>query len=181
MGRHFRMGTMLSRSFVQNRLQSDGISYTEFSYQIFQAYDWYHLYKLYKCKFQIGGSDQMGNIMSGQELISRIDNKIVYGLTLPIITDEEGDKFGKSGGNPMWLSDERTSAFSIYQFLIRTKDSEIENLLKLLTFLTIKEINEIMLEHRKMPELRDAQKRLAQEVTLLIHGGKLYLNIFQKL
>lgn len=167
------MGSMLSRSSVQSRLHSDtGMNFTEFTYQIFQAYDWLHLHKQYDCNFQLGGSDQMGNLMSGHELISRVTEKPVYGLTLPIITNEEGDKFGKSAGNAVWLDENKTSPFSLYQFFIRIADSEVEKLLKLLTFVPLKEIEAIMQEHRRIPEIREAQKRLAKEITLLIHGGK---------
>lgn len=175
MGRHFRLGTMLSLSSVQSRLQGDGMSFTEFTYQVFQAYDWLHLVKEYDCRFQLGGSDQMGNLMAGHELISRTIKKSVYGLTLPIITNEEGNKFGKSAGNAVWLDEEKTSPFSFYQFFIRIADSEVENLLKLLTLLPLKEINEIMIAHRQMPELREAQRKLAKEITLLVHGGLLNL------
>lgn len=180
MGRHFRMGSMLSRSSVQSRLQSDsGMSFTEFTYQIFQAFDWLHLFREHECAFQLGGSDQMGNLMSGHELISRVTNKSVFGLTLPIITNEEGDKFGKSAGNAVWLDETKTSPFSLYQFFIRSTDAEVEKLLKLLTFVPLSEIDKLMEEHRKVPELRDAQRRLAQEITLLIHGGsqRLMLNV----
>ncbi|KAL5276995.1 YARS2 family protein [Megaselia abdita] len=172
MGRHFRMGSMLSRSSVQSRLTSEsGMSFTEFTYQIFQAYDWLHLYKTFNCRFQLGGSDQMGNLMSGHELISRVDTRCnVFGVTLPIITTEEGDKFGKSAGNAVWLDDEKTSPFAFYQFFVRTPDSEVEKLLKLFTFLPLKEINQIMEEHKRVPELREAQKVLAEEVTTLVHG-----------
>lgn len=174
MGRHFRMGNMLSRSSVQSRLHSDsGMSFTEFTYQIFQAYDWLHLFREYDCCFQLGGSDQMGNLMSGHELIGRVLDKPVYGLTLPIITNEEGDKFGKSAGNAIWLDEAKTSPFSLYQFFIRVTDAEVENLLKLLTFVPLPEIEQIMVDHRKVPEIRDAQRRLAREITLLIHGGML--------
>lgn len=171
MGRHFRLGTMLSLSSVQSRLQGDGMSFTEFTYQVFQAYDWLHLVKEHECRFQLGGSDQMGNLMAGHELISRTAKTPVFGLTLPIITNEEGNKFGKSAGNAVWLDQEKTSPFSFYQFFVRIADSEVENLLKLLTLLPLKEINEIMVAHRQMPELREAQRRLAKEITLLVHGG----------
>lgn len=172
MGRHFRMGSMLSRSSVQSRLHSDtGMSFTEFTYQIFQAYDWLHLFKNHDCRFQLGGSDQMGNLMSGHELISRVDTRCnVFGITLPIITTEEGDKFGKSAGNAVWLDDEKTSPFAFYQFFVRTPDSEVEKLLKLFTFLPLKHINQLVEEHKRVPELREAQKTLAEEVTLLVHG-----------
>lgn len=170
-GRHFRMGSMLSRASVQSRLQSEGgMSFTEFTYQIFQAYDWLHLLKEHTCRFQLGGSDQMGNIMSGHELISRVERKDVYGITLPLITNEEGDKFGKSAGNAVWLSGDKTSPYALYQFFVRTPDTEVEKLLKLLTFLSLDEIRSVMARHQRTPELWEAQKRLAQELTLLVHG-----------
>lgn len=167
------MGDMLSLSSVEQRLQGgDGMSFTEFTYQVFQAYDWLHLLKEHDCRFQIGGSDQMGNVVTGHRLIGRTANKSVYGLTLPIITNEEGNKFGKSAGNAVWLDEEKTSHFSFYQFFMRLADSEVENLLKLLTLLPLSEINEIMTEHKQTPELRQAQRKLAQEITLLVHGGR---------
>lgn len=146
------------------------MSFTEFTYQIFQAYDWLHLLKNFNCRFQIGGSDQMGNIMSGHELISRVVKKDVFGLTLPLITNEEGDKFGKSGGNAIWLDKNKTSEFAFYQFFVRLTDVEVENLLKLLTFIPYNQVNDLIEKHRRNPELREAQKVLAKDMTLLIHG-----------
>lgn len=146
------------------------MSFTEFTYQIFQAYDWLHLLKAYNCKFQLGGSDQMGNIMTGHELISRTAKKEVFGLTLPLITNEEGDKFGKSAGNAIWLDKNKTSEFAFYQFFVRMSDADAENLLKLLTFLPLNEVNDLIEKHRRVPELREAQKTLAEHLTLLIHG-----------
>uniref|UniRef100_A0A1I8NNG3 Tyrosine--tRNA ligase n=1 Tax=Stomoxys calcitrans TaxID=35570 RepID=A0A1I8NNG3_STOCA len=173
-GRHFRLGQMLSRSSVQSRLETEGgMSFTEFTYQTFQAYDWLHLLRAHNCRFQMGGSDQMGNLMSGHELISRAEKKKeVFGMTLPIVTNEEGDKFGKSAGNAVWLDADKTSAFSLYQFFVRMPDSEVEKLLKLFTFIPIKEIEYLMDEHRKEPEKRKAQTMLAEDVTLLVHGEK---------
>ncbi|XP_063904643.1 tyrosine--tRNA ligase, mitochondrial [Zophobas morio] len=172
-GRYLRMGTLISRTSVQTRLQSPvGMSFTEFSYQLFQAYDWLHLYQKYNCMFQIGGNDQMGNIMSGHELISKTCDKQVYGLTLPIITSEMGDKFGKSAGNAMWLSPEKTSPFTLYQFFVRQPDGEVEKLLKLFTFDTIGSIKDLMKQHEEKPELRLPQKHLAKQVILLVHGEK---------
>ncbi|XP_055683670.1 tyrosine--tRNA ligase, mitochondrial [Lutzomyia longipalpis] len=170
-GRHFRMGSMLSRTSVQSRINSEsGMSFTEFTYQIFQAYDWLHLLKEYDCRFQLGGSDQMGNIMSGHELISRMDKRKVYGITQPIVTNEEGDKYGKSAGQAIWLNPQMTSPFSFYQFFLRSRDADVERLLKLFTFLPLRQIKEIMDRHRNTPEIREAQKKLAQQVTILIHG-----------
>ncbi|XP_057666686.1 tyrosine--tRNA ligase, mitochondrial [Diorhabda carinulata] len=170
-GRFLRMGTLLSRTSVQTRLQSpSGMSFTEFSYQLFQAYDWLHLFKTYGCTFQIGGNDQMGNIMSGHELISKICKKAVYGLTLPLMTTEIGDKFGKSAGNAVWLSDDKTSPFTFYQFWMRQPDSEVEKLLKLFTFDPLGSITDLMRQHREKPDKRLPQRRLAEQVTILVHG-----------
>ncbi|XP_049852334.1 tyrosine--tRNA ligase, mitochondrial [Schistocerca gregaria] len=170
-GRNFRMGTMLSRHSVGSRIASEtGMSFTEFTYQIFQAYDWLYLLENYDCRFQIGGSDQMGNIVSGHDLISRVSNRKVYGLTVPLVTTETGNKFGKSEGNAIWLNREKTSPFELYQFFIRSRDSEVENLLKLFTFYSTGKINEIMQQHKVKPEARLAQKKLAEQVTVLVHG-----------
>lgn len=170
-GRHFRMGTMLSRHSVQSRINSEvGMSFSEFCYQIFQAYDWMRLYQDYGCRFQLGGSDQMGNIISGHFLVNRIGNASVYGLTTPIITTEAGNKFGKSAGNAVWLSTNKCSPFELYQFFMRVRDSEVESLLRFFTFDSLGEIKELMKKHMSKPETRLAQKRLAEQVTLLVHG-----------
>ncbi|XP_063704809.1 tyrosine--tRNA ligase, mitochondrial [Culicoides brevitarsis] len=170
-GRYFRMGEMLSRSSVQSRLNSDsGMSFTEFTYQICQAYDWLHLYETYKCRFQLGGSDQMGNINSGHDLISKKEKKQAFGITLPLITNESGDKFGKSAGEAVWLDENKTSAYSLYQFFVRQPDSEVEKLLKLFTFLPMNEVEEMLKRHKRTPELREPQNKIADDVTLLIHG-----------
>lgn len=170
-GKYFRMGTMLGRSSVQSRLNSDtGMSFTEFSYQIFQAYDWFQLMKKYKCRFQIGGSDQMGNIMSGYDLVTKTGKNNVYGMTLPLITAEGGKKFGKSLLNAVWLCPTKSSSFQLYQYFVRTKDSDVEKFLKLFTFIPLHKIKEIVDAHMKNPEERIAQKLLAEQVTLLVHG-----------
>lgn len=171
-GKYFRMGTMLGRSSVQSRLQSEtGMSFAEFTYQLFQAYDWLHLARTHNCHFQIGGHDQMGNIVSGYDLITRITDKKVYGLTLPLITAEGGKKFGKSTGNVTWLSPSRSSSFQLYQFFVRTKDSDVEKFLKLFTFIPLSEIDDIVKGHFTAPEKRIAQKVLAENVTILVHGA----------
>ncbi|KAI4501361.1 hypothetical protein M0802_003734 [Mischocyttarus mexicanus] len=170
-GKYFRLGTMLGRSSVQSRLNSEtGMSFTEFMYQIFQGYDWLYLAENYKCLFQIGGRDQMGNIMSGYDLVTKATNTTVYGLTLPLITTEGGKKFGKSSGNAVWLSPSKSSSFQLYQFFIRTKDDDVEQFLKFFTFISLKKISDILMEHFKQPEDRLAQTILAEEVTLLVHG-----------
>lgn len=170
-GRNFRMGTMLLKHSVQSRINSEvGMSFTEFSYQIFQSYDWLHLLKEYDCRFQVGGSDQMGNITAGHELISRTAKTDVYGLTLPLVTTDEGDKFGKSAGNALWLDSAKTSPFSLYQYFIRTKDADVERLLKLFTFYSLGEIRDIMYKHEQHPDQRYPQQCLAEQLTTLVHG-----------
>lgn len=173
-GRHFRVGSMLKLTSVRSRMESnEGISFTEFSYQICQSYDWWQLYKYHNCIFQLGGADQLGNISAGYHLIKRLENsKNAYGITIPILTTKDGNKFGKSEGNAVWLDATKTSPFSLYQFFVRTPDDEIENLLKMLSFYTLDEINEIMIEQNKATHLRIAPTKLAEQMTLLIHGGK---------
>lgn len=174
-GKYFRLGAMMGRTSVQSRLNAEGgMSFTEFTYQVFQAYDWFYLFNKYKCRFQIGGNDQMGNIVSGHDLISKSLGQQVYGLTLPLITAEGGKKFGKSIGNAIWLSPEKSSSFNFYQFFIRTADSDVEKFLKLFTFLSLKEINQIMENHKAEPGKREAQRILADQVTLLVHGGMFF-------
>lgn len=170
-GRLFRMGTLLSRQSIQSRLQSpQGINLSEFAYQAFQAYDWYHLYKNYNCTIQIGGNDQLGNMVSGYELIKRISNRAVFGLTMPLVTDTAGNKLGKTAGNAVWLSEEKTSPFDLYQFYIRLPDADVEKYMKLYTFLSDDEIFSIISKHKENPEKRIAQKCLAEEVVTLVHG-----------
>ncbi|XP_053572230.1 tyrosine--tRNA ligase, mitochondrial [Bombina bombina] len=170
-GRHFRMGTLLSRHSVQSRLQSpEGMSLAEFVYQVLQAYDFYYLNRQHGCRIQLGGSDQLGNIMSGHEFINRTTGEDVFGIILPLITSTTGDKLGKSAGNSVWLNRDRTSPFEFYQFFVRQQDSNIERFLKLFTFLPLAEIKHIMEMHFKEPEKRGPHKRLAAEVTKLVHG-----------
>ncbi|CAL4060371.1 unnamed protein product, partial [Meganyctiphanes norvegica] len=170
-GRHCRLGAMLSRTSVQTRLNTDdGMSFTEFTYQVAQSYDWMHLFDKYNCTIQIGGSDQMGNIVSGHDLISRARDKQVTGLTVPLITTSTGDKFGKSAGNAIWLDATKTSTFDFYQFFLRVTDAEVEKFLCLFTFYPVSDVKKIMDKHMEKPETRHAQKKLAEKVTLLVHG-----------
>lgn len=170
-GRHFRMGTMLSRHSVKSRLKSaEGMSLTEFTYQVFQAYDFYHLNQIYGCKIQLGGTDQLGNLMSGHDFIHKVSGQEVYGLTIPLVTSSVGDKLGKTSGNAVWLNRDRTSPFELYQFFIRQPDSSIERYLKLFTFLPLAEIERLMEQQMEDPSKRLAHKRLAAEVTKLVHG-----------
>eukprot|EP00058_Branchiostoma_floridae_P009893 XP_002595381.1 hypothetical protein BRAFLDRAFT_119005 [Branchiostoma floridae] len=170
-GRHFRMGTMLGRTSVQTRLKSaEGMSLTEFTYQMFQAYDFLHLHREYRCLIQLGGSDQMGNMMSGHDLVRKVTGKEVYAITVPLVTTTSGEKLGKTAGNAVWLSRDKTSPFELYQFFIRQPDSIMESYLKLFTFLSMTEIADIMRKHSNHPENRLAQKKLAEQVTILVHG-----------
>ncbi|XP_073939213.1 tyrosine--tRNA ligase, mitochondrial isoform X2 [Castor canadensis] len=170
-GGHFRMGTLLSRLSVQTRLKSaEGMSLAEFFYQVLQAYDFYHLFQHYRCRVQLGGSDQLGNIMSGYEFIHKLTGEDVFGITVPLITSTTGAKLGKSAGNAVWLNRDRTSPFELYQFFVRQQDDSVERYLKLFTFLPLPEIDHIMQLHSKEPEKRGPQKRLAAEVTKLVHG-----------
>lgn len=170
-GRQFRMGTMLRRESVQTRLDSEvGMSFTEFTYQIFQAYDWLHLYRKYNCRFQIGGSDQMGNIVSGHHLIDRFEKASVFGVTVPLVKTTHGDKLGKTAGNAVWLNPKMSSPFEMYQHFARTTDNDVEILLKCFTFNSDAEIDAIVREHKNTPSKRTAQKKLAEDVTLLVHG-----------
>ncbi|XP_075997931.1 tyrosine--tRNA ligase, mitochondrial [Genypterus blacodes] len=170
-GRHFRMGTMLSRHSVQARLRSaDGMSLTEFTYQVFQAYDFHHLNQIYGCRIQLGGTDQLGNLMSGHDFIQKVSGEEVYGLTIPLVTSTVGDKLGKSAGNAVWLNRDKTSPFELYQFFLRQPDANVEGYLKLFTFLPMAEVEGLMEQQRQDPGKRLAHKRLAAEVTKLVHG-----------
>ncbi|XP_055506152.1 tyrosine--tRNA ligase, mitochondrial [Leucoraja erinacea] len=170
-GRHFRMGTMLSRQSVQARLKSpEGMSFTEFTYQMFQAYDFYYLNLHHDCRIQLGGMDQLGNITSGYEFIRKVTGQDVYGIMVPLVTSASGDKLGKTAGNAVWLNKNKTSPFELYQYFVRQPDSNIERYLKLFTFIPLPEIESIMVNHGTDPGKRIAQKRLAAEVTKLVHG-----------
>ncbi|CAL9695111.1 unnamed protein product [Knipowitschia caucasica] len=170
-GRHFRMGTMLSRHSVQSRMKSaEGMSLTEFTYQVFQAHDFYHLNQIYGCRIQLGGTDQLGNLMSGHDYIHRVSGQEVFGLTVPLVTSSVGDKLGKTAGNAVWLNRDKTSPFELYQFFLRQPDSTIERFLRLFTFLPLAEVERLMQQQREEPGRRLAHKRLAAEVVKLVHG-----------
>ncbi|KAH0589082.1 hypothetical protein H2248_004853 [Termitomyces sp. 'cryptogamus'] len=177
-GVHARVNTMLNRESVKARLTSQrGLSFTEFTYQLLQAYDFYHLHKNHECSIQIGGSDQWGNILAGIELIGRLEDPNsedieakAFGLTTPLLTTASGEKFGKSAGNAVWLDANLTSVFDFYQYFIRVDDADVEKYLKLFTLLDHDEIASIMKAHITQPEKRIAQKRLAAEVTYIVHS-----------
>ncbi|MDH4658534.1 tyrosine--tRNA ligase [Corynebacterium pyruviciproducens] len=170
-GKSFSLNVMLDRDTVKRRLDNDGMSYTEFSYMLLQANDYVHLARNYNCSLQIGGGDQWGNIVSGVDLNRRLDGRRVHGLTVPLVTDAEGKKFGKStGGGKLWLDPELTSPYSWYQYFINAGDSVVINYLKWFTFLTQEEIAEYEKKVAEEPYKREAQRRLAEELTTLVHG-----------
>jgi tyrosyl-tRNA synthetase len=172
-GKYFRVGTMLSKDAVSARLNSEhGISYTEFSYQILQGYDYLELFRRYDCTLQMGGSDQWGNLTSGTDLIRKVEGKSVHILATPLITNSDGQKFGKSEGNAVWLDAEFTSPYAFYQFWLNVDDADVIDRLKVFTFLTKAEIEDLAKQTAEAPHLRAAQKRLALEVTTLVHSAE---------
>ena len=171
-GKHYRVGTMLKKDAVSARLNSDeGISYTEFSYQILQGLDFRELYRLYDCVLQTGGSDQWGNLTSGIDLIKRSDGASVHAIGTPLITNSDGTKFGKSEGNAIWLDPALTSPYALYQFWLNTDDADVIDRLKVFTFLTRAELDVLATAVETEPFKREAQRRLALEVTRLVHGA----------
>ena len=171
-GKHYRVGTMLKKDAVSARLNSDeGISYTEFSYQILQGLDYRELFRQYGCVLQTGGSDQWGNLTSGVDLIHRAEGTSVHAIGTPLITNSDGRKFGKSEGNAVWLDAKLTSPYAMYQFWLNTDDADVADRLKVFTFLTRAEIEEVAAAHAAEPFRRIGQKRVALEVTALVHGS----------
>jgi tyrosyl-tRNA synthetase len=172
-GKNFTINYMMSKESVKRRIET-GISYTEFAYQLLQAYDFLKLYETEGCLLQLGGSDQWGNITSGIELLRREQEVQGFGLTMPLITKADGTKFGKTEGNAVWLDADKTSPYEFYQFWINTDDRDVVKFLKYFTFLTLEEIAAIEAEFNAAPEKRSAQKALAKEVTTLVHGAQAY-------
>ncbi len=170
-GKHFRMGAMLGRESVRARLASEsGMSFTEFSYALLQAYDFLHLHDTAGCRFQIGGSDQWGNITAGIDLVRKLRGEEVYGITIPLVCDSAGQKFGKSEGNAVYLDARKTSPYDFYQFFFRTTDADVARFLKIFTFLSLDAIAELEAGLKESPEQRAAQRKLAEEVTRAVHG-----------
>ncbi|NLL82894.1 MAG: tyrosine--tRNA ligase [Lentisphaerae bacterium] len=170
-GGYFRVNQMMGKESVRKRLESqDGMSFTEFCYQILQGYDFLHLYREYGCTLQIGGSDQWGNITAGTELVRRVEGASVYGLTFPLVCDSQGRKFGKSEGNAMYLDQRRTSYYAFYQFFLRTLDSDVIRFLRIFTFLTTDELKQLEESVATAPEKREAQRILAEHMTRTVHG-----------
>lgn len=172
-GKYFRVGTMIRKETVAKRLASEeGISYTEFSYQVLQGMDYLNLYREYDCVLQTGGSDQWGNLTSGADLIRRVEGVSVHAFGTPLITNSDGSKFGKSEGNAIWLDAEMCSPYTFYQFWLNTSDADVIDRLKVFTFLHRPEIEEYAKKVEEEPFRREAQKRLAWEVTSLVHGAE---------
>lgn len=170
-GKNFRVGTMVKKEIVAKRLNSEeGISYTEFSYQILQGNDFLELNRRYGCTLQTGGSDQWGNLTSGTELIRKTEGKSVHAIGTPLITNSDGTKFGKSEGNAIWLNPEMCSPYAFYQFWLNTADADVADRLKVFTFKTRAEIEELQKLTEEAPFKREAQKQLAYDVTVLVHG-----------
>ncbi|GLW94362.1 tyrosine--tRNA ligase [Actinokineospora globicatena] len=172
-GKHFSVNVMLARETVKRRLESDGMSYTEFSYLLLQSHDYLRLHQSHGCKLQVGGSDQWGNIIGGVELTRRMAGASVHALTAPLVTDAEGRKFGKStGGGNIWLDPALTSPYAWYQYFVNVGDADVLRYLRLFTFLSQEEIEALAQDTAERPHLRSAQKRLAEEFTTLVHGER---------
>jgi tyrosyl-tRNA synthetase len=172
-GKHFPVNDMLARETVKRRLAGDGMSFTEFSYLLLQSQDYLHLYRRHGCRLQVGGSDQWGNIVGGVDLIRRVERASVHALTVPLVTDSEGRKFGKStGGGNLWLDPEMTSPYAWYQYFVNVDDATVGPYLRYFTMLPVEEIAELAEATAERPHLRTAQRRLAEEMTTLVHGER---------
>ena len=170
-GKHFSVNVMLGRETVKRRLESDGISYTEFSYMLLQANDYLQLHRQYGCTLQLGGSDQWGNIIAGVDLVRRVDGTPVHAATVPLVTAADGTKFGKStGGGSLWLDPQLTSPYAWYQYFVNTADADVVRYLRWFTFLDAQELAELEAATSERPQARAAQRRLAGELTTLVHG-----------
>jgi len=182
-GKRITVNYMMAKDSVKKRFESDGagMSFTEFTYQLIQGYDFYHLNKQYNCLLQMGGSDQWGNITTGTELVRRMnvdseERAKAYAMTCPLITKADGTKFGKSEGGNIWLTADKTSVYKFYQYWLNTADADAEKYIKIFTFLTKEEIEKIIAEHNEAPHLRPLQKRLAEEVTVMVHSREDFEN-----
>ena len=174
-GKHITVNYMMAKESVKKRLGSEakvGMSFTEFTYQLLQAYDFLHLYKKNDCRLQLGGSDQWGNITTGTELIRRKEGGKAYAITCPLIKKADGTKFGKTEDGNIWLDKNRTSPYKFYQFWLNTSDEDALSYIKIFTFLSEKEVNQKIKEHKEAPHLRLLQKTIAHEVTILVHGSE---------
>jgi len=178
-GKHITVNYMMAKDSVKKRLRSEskvGMSFTEFTYQLFQGYDFYHLYKEMDCKLQMGGSDQWGNITTGTELIRRKAQGKAYAITVPLVTKADGTKFGKTEGGNVWLDANRTSPYKFYQYWLNASDEDAEKYIKIFTFLDKEAIEALIIEHRETPHLRLLQKKIGEEVTIMTHGQEAFDN-----
>lgn len=174
-GKHITVNYMMAKDSVKKRIEGDnGMSFTEFTYQLIQGYDFYHLYTVKNCKLQMGGSDQWGNIVTGTELIRRKASGEAFAFTCPLIKKADGTKFGKTEQGTVWLDAKRTSPYMFYQFWLNTTDVDAESYIKIFTFMEQPEVDELIAKHREAPHLRQLQQRLAKEVTTFIHGDESY-------
>jgi tyrosyl-tRNA synthetase len=181
-GKHITVNYMMAKDSVKKRFSAEskeGMSFTEFTYQLIQGYDFLHLYQQKDCTLQMGGSDQWGNITTGTEMIRRIGKGKAYALTCPLITKADGTKFGKTEGGNIWLDKERTSPYKFYQYWLNTSDEDAEKYIKIFTFLSQQEIQNLLKEHQEAPHLRLLQKRLGEEVTKMVHGEEDYEKAIQ--
>ena len=170
-GKHFSVNQMLAKDSVAARLEAGGISYTEFSYQVLQSYDFLELFRRNECTLQLGGSDQWGNIVAGLDLIRRVESGSGHALTVPLLAKSDGSKFGKSAGGSIWLDPAMTSPYAFFQFWLNTEDKDIINFLKVFSFKSHEEISALEKSHSENPGLRGAHRELARELTTLVHGA----------
>ena len=168
-GKHITVNYMMAKDSVKTRLET-GLSFTEFSYQLVQGYDFYHLYKTKNCKLQLGGSDQWGNIVTGTELIRRMDNGEAFAITTPLIKKADGTKFGKTEGGNVWLDKKRTSPYKFYQYWINSSDEDAKNYMRIFTLKSKEEIEALEMEHDSAPHMRILQKALAEDITSRVHS-----------
>jgi tyrosyl-tRNA synthetase len=172
-GKHFSVNQMLNKDAVSARLEKDGISYTEFSYQVLQSMDYLELYRRYNCTLQIGGSDQWGNITAGLDLIRRVESGSAHALTVPLLTKADGTKFGKTAGGSVWLDPAMTSPYAFFQYWLNSDDKDVINFLKVFSFKSRAEIEELEKSHHENPGAREAHRELARELTSLVHSSEI--------
>ena len=172
-GKHFSVNQMLNKDAVASRLEKDGISYTEFSYQVLQAFDYLELYRRHQCTLQIGGSDQWGNITAGLDLIRRVEGGTAHALTVPLLTKADGTKFGKTAGGSVWIDPEMTSPYAFFQYWLNSDDKDVIKFLKVFSFKSRSEIEEIEKAHLENPGARSAHRELARELTALVHSPEI--------
>jgi tyrosyl-tRNA synthetase len=170
-GKHFSVNQMLAKDSVSSRLESGGISYTEFSYQVLQAFDYLELYRRDNCRLQLGGSDQWGNIVAGLDLIRKVEGGSAHAFTIPLMAKSDGSKFGKTAGGSVWLDSEMTSPYAFYQFWFNTEDADVEKYLKVFSFKERSEIERLIETVKTNPGAREAQRELARELTAMVHGS----------